>query len=199
MTGETLKAHDVADYLLSKVNLRIGDVMTPLAIQKLLYYAQGFHLAMHGGEALFPENVVAWTHGPVVIAVWSRFKKYEWRPIDPPDRYRADTIPPEQREILDAVYVNYGQFGAGKLESMTHEEPPWKNTPQNRVIPQTSLREYFSTLVEAARNGEEVPDRPPWPINSFRFQGRKAISASMAPYRERLRAAHAARAARVDA
>ena len=58
------------------------------------------------------------------------------------------------------------------------------------------LQEFFSKVVEAGKTGQAVGDNPIWPANSFRFQGRKAISASMAPYRERLRAAHAARGPR---
>jgi uncharacterized phage-associated protein len=43
----------------------IGDVISNLKLQKLLYYAQGFYLAIYG-KALFEEDIVAWEHGPVV-------------------------------------------------------------------------------------------------------------------------------------
>ena len=196
MINNTLRAQDFAAYLLTNVDVESGDSITNLKLQKLLYYAQGFHLAMSGGEPLFPENILAWNHGPVVRAVWSRYKDFEWRSIDPPSKHEADDVAPEQREILDAVYAVYGQFTGTRLEDMTQKEPPWQTADRNSVISIASIAKYFVTLVDAARNGKEVPGHPLWPINSFRFQGRKEISASMAPYRERLRAVRTRKAAR---
>ncbi len=190
MESKAMTAQDVADYLLAKVDVEGGDSITNLKLQKLLYYAQGFHLAMHAGEPFFEDKILAWKHGPVVRSVWRRYSKHKWRSIDPPTHYHADKLPPEDQEILDAVYNVYGQFPASKLESMTHEEPPWCETDRNRVISVALMTSYFSTLVEAARKGKQVPERPRWPIDSFRFQGRKEISASMAQYRDRLRARH---------
>ncbi len=39
--------------------------VTPLKLQKLLYYCQGYALALTG-KPLFPEPVEAWRYGPVV-------------------------------------------------------------------------------------------------------------------------------------
>jgi uncharacterized phage-associated protein len=196
MRKAILAAQDVADYFLACVDMESGDVMTPLKLQKLLYYAQGLHLAMADGEPLFAESLCAWKHGPVVKSIYLRYRRCEHRPIDPPARLHVDKYPPETSEILDAVYSNYGQFSAKKLEDMTHEEPPWRATPQSRVISSELLAEFFTTVVEAGRTGQAAGNNPVWPTKSFRFQGRKAISASMAPYRQRLGARHAERAAR---
>jgi hypothetical protein len=95
--------------------------------------------------------------------------------------------------------VPYGQFTAKKLEQMTHEEPQWEKTTRNRPIDHGLLRTYFLEVVRAGKDGNAPAGRPAWPTNSFRFQGRLAISESMAPFRERLRAAAATRTARVDA
>ncbi len=198
MAENPLVALEVAKHFLASVDVESGDNMTHLKLQKLLYYAQGFHVAMHAGCPLFPESLLAWKHGPVVRSVYSHYAGYEHRAIDPVLWSHLDDVPPETQEILDAVYANYGQYSARKLEEMTHEELPWRKTPQGKVISLDLLRDYFSPLVEAGRKGEAVGDRPVWPIKSFRFQGRKEISASMAPYRERLRATQAARAARVN-
>jgi hypothetical protein len=45
------------------------------------------------------------------------------------------------------------QHRARKLEEMTHEELPWRKTPQSTVISLDLLRDYFSPLVEAGRKG----------------------------------------------
>jgi uncharacterized phage-associated protein len=70
-----LPAIDVANYFLSKADPEAGDVISNLKLQKLLYYAQGFHLAIYG-ERLFIEQIKAWKHGPVVPDIYHHFKKH---------------------------------------------------------------------------------------------------------------------------
>ena len=42
-----MPAHDVAKYFVSLVDEEAGDSITNLKLQKLLYYAQGAHLALY--------------------------------------------------------------------------------------------------------------------------------------------------------
>lgn len=121
------------------------DVLTNLKLQKLLYYAQGFHLAVIGGR-LFPEDVEAWQHGPVVPHVWHRFKACGAAPIEPVE-FERDAFTPEELDLLEEVYSVYGQFSAWRLRNMTHEEPPWQDTPFGAVISDGAMAEYFKTLV----------------------------------------------------
>jgi hypothetical protein len=53
-----MPAHDVAKYFVSLVDEEAGDSITNLKLQKLLYYAQGAHLALYDGP-LFPERIEA--------------------------------------------------------------------------------------------------------------------------------------------
>ncbi len=184
----TITAQDVADYFLASVDEESGDNITNLKLQKLLYYAQGFHVAMRDGKPLFPESVLAWKHGPVVQQVYRAYRHLRWQPIEPATTIHTECYPPEVREILEAVYSIYGQFTATKLETMTHGELPWRNTLPNKVISLKLLRNYFSTLVEAGRDGRAVPGNPIWPTNSFRFQCRTELSSRMAIHRQRIKA-----------
>src|SRR5450631_518283 len=59
-----LTARAVADYFLSLVDEEAGDSLSNLKLQKLVYYAQGFSLALTG-KRLFDEAIEAWEHGPV--------------------------------------------------------------------------------------------------------------------------------------
>jgi uncharacterized phage-associated protein len=169
------------------VNRESGDNVTNLKLQKLLYYAQGFHIAMQG-EPLFPESILAWEHGPVVRRIYDEYKHRGWQAIGRPAKFDFNAYPPEAREILNAVQDVYGRFTAKTRESMTHEEPPWKNTKLNRIISLDALRDFFSTLTDAGRKGRPVFGQPLWPTNSFVFQRRRAISERMEPHREKLRA-----------
>jgi uncharacterized phage-associated protein len=58
-----------------------------------------------------------------------------------------DRYPIEVRELLDEVNSVYGQFTASKLRDMTHQEPPWRDTPQSETISHEKMKEFFKTLV----------------------------------------------------
>lgn len=140
-----MPAHDVARYFVSLVDEEAGDSISNLKLQKLLYYAQGFHLAVYG-RPLFPEAIKAWMHGPVVPQVYHEYKDYGYGPI-PVEPVNLEAFSPDVRELSDEVWAVYGQFTATKLESMTHNEPPWTNTPQSEAIPHAIMTEFFRTLV----------------------------------------------------
>jgi uncharacterized phage-associated protein len=133
---------DIADYFLSKADEDAGDLISKLKLQKLLYYAQGFHLALYD-TPLFDEGVFAWQHGPVVPSIFHAFKGFEKdalpRPVKTPDLDKKTV------ELLDEVYKVYGQFSAWKLRDMTHAELPWRQTPIGEEISRDLMREYFST------------------------------------------------------
>lgn len=58
-------AMTVAKYFLSIPDRESGELISNLKLQKLLYYAQGYHVAMHGvSKPLFVEKIYAWKHGP---------------------------------------------------------------------------------------------------------------------------------------
>lgn len=139
-----LTARKVADYFLSLVDEEAGDSLTNLKLQKLVYYAQGFSLAMHERQ-LFPEPIVAWEHGPVVPALYHDVKKHGSEPIPPPAEIDLSSYSPEERALLDEVYSVYGQFSASKLRRMTHEEPPWLNTSVWQEIPIQEMSSFFKT------------------------------------------------------
>ncbi|MGB8986769.1 MAG: type II toxin-antitoxin system antitoxin SocA domain-containing protein [Candidatus Sulfotelmatobacter sp.] len=141
-----LSCFDVAKYFIALVDEDSGDSISNLKLQKLVYYAQGFHLAMHG-EPLFPERILAWTHGPVVEELYHAYKKFGSGPIDLSQSFDVDIYSPDMHGFLTEVSTVYGQFTATKLRNMTHEEPPWKNTPKGDEIPHAAMRQYFKTLL----------------------------------------------------
>jgi uncharacterized phage-associated protein len=160
--------------------------LTNLHIQKFLYYAQGFHLAMHSGDPLFSEPIIARQHGPVVPEVYEIYRVHGKSPIEVPGSTDPQDYAPEVRELLESVYKVYGQFSAWKLSDMTHVEPPWKQTPLGQEISRQLLREFFERLVEAGRKDQSVDNEPVWPTNSFQYQGRREIM-KLAPRRDRIR------------
>ncbi len=141
-----LTAKDVADYFLAAVEEEYGDNITNLKLQKLVYYAQGFRLAMTG-EPLFEDEIVAWAHGPVVLSLYDEFKHHGANAIPRPDAIDDSKYDEDVRKLLDEVAEVYGQFSASKLRAMTHEEPPWAQTTTGDVISYDRMRAYFRTLL----------------------------------------------------
>lgn len=141
-------AHNVAKYFLALSEPEEGDSVSNLKLQKLLYYAQGFHLALCD-KPLFAEPIQAWEHGPVVPVVYHEYKENGYLGIPVPlDFNPEEVLTKDERELLDEVWNVYGQFSAWKLRNMTHEEPPWCETPSGATITHEALRSYFKTQVE---------------------------------------------------
>ena len=123
-----------------------GDPITHLKLQKLLYYFQGFHLAATKKKPLFPENIVAWVHGPVVREVWDEYKRFGSQVLSPPESRPATSLSEYQMNLMTSVYEAYGQFSPWKLRNLTHEERPWKEAfSQGRgtIISHDAMAEFF--------------------------------------------------------
>lgn len=99
-----------------------GDPVTNLKLQKLLYYAQAWHLALYDNP-MFDERIEAWVHGPAVPPIYGAFKGYEWQPIAPQNG-NLD-LPNGPKSHIDDVILAYGDFSAYQFERMMHQEDPW--------------------------------------------------------------------------
>jgi uncharacterized phage-associated protein len=126
------------------------DAITDLKLQKLLYYAQGYALALYG-QPLFRDRIKAWDHGPVVPGVWQTYKEHAESPIPLPSDFDALSVSPKSRAILDRVYAEMGQYQAGRLREMTHQERPWKETERNKEIPIEVMAAFFSERLGLTR------------------------------------------------
>lgn len=141
-----LTSLDVANYFLAQVDEEAGDLISNLKLQKLVYYAQGFHLALYD-KPLFSEFLEAWNHGPVVPSLYRAFKHYGSQALPCPSDLDFSIYGQQTKELLDEVYSVYGQFSAWKLRNMTHEEPPWKECEQGETISPETMKSYFKTLL----------------------------------------------------
>lgn len=141
-----MSALKVAEYILSLSAPEEGDIISHLKLQKLLYYTQGFHLALHN-TTLFDDVIKHWKHGPVVETVYQEYKKYGDGVLPKPESVDFTELTTEQIDVINEVYNVYGQFSAWKLRQMTHEEPPWKDTFDNEEITPMALSKYFKTQI----------------------------------------------------
>ncbi|WP_284450996.1 Panacea domain-containing protein [Methylophaga thalassica] len=141
-------ALDVAQFFIAHgANSEEGGVSN-LKLQKLVYYAQGFHLAIFD-EPLFDEELEAWTHGPVSPSVYHKYKSNGSSPIPAAEYEPGEAFSEEQLEFLAEVHEVFGQFSAWKLRNMTHEERPWlENEELASQIPKNTMLEYFKTRLK---------------------------------------------------
>ena len=103
--------------------------LSNLKLQKLLYFAQGEHLARFDGRPLFRDRIDAWQHGPVVKAVYHEFKGFGTGDITPDDDddFEWSEVDGETTQFLIQVWNTYGRFGAWQLRNMTHDQSPWRD------------------------------------------------------------------------
>ena len=104
--------------------------VTPLMLQKLLYFIQGESYVLNG-KPMFPENCQAWVHGPVYPEVYDMFRNFKYNPIEDA-RFaifegRENELSNQDRKVIDMVVHTFGEYAGKVLERITHEERPWKN------------------------------------------------------------------------
>lgn len=143
-----LSALDVAKYVIEKCR-KLGRPISNLQLQKILYYIQGFFLAVYD-RALFSEPIYAWKLGPVVPEVYHEYNYFGADPIlngdesfDLNGRLSSDAI-----ELIDAVIDNKSRKTAWQLVDDTHKEDPWKYARQSDIIDINSIRSYFSNHLQ---------------------------------------------------
>lgn len=131
--------------------------VTPLMLQKLLYFTQGVSYALNG-RPIFPENCQAWVHGPVYPEVYDMFKDFKYNPIEDARFAIFDGIDNEldenERKVLDLVMNTFGEYGGRALERITHNEEPWKEArkgyddsiPSNEIISMKNIEAYYTAM-----------------------------------------------------
>ena len=144
-----ITAKDVAQFFIMK-GTQDGEEsgISNLKLQKLLYYAKGFHQAIFD-DALFPEKLWAWTHGPVVPDMYHEYKKYGSGLITKHEYSPIEKFNENQLELLNEVWSVFGQFSAWKLRDMSHNEKPWLDHEEDAsMIDDDELASYFKTRLK---------------------------------------------------
>jgi len=143
-------SRNLADFLIAESRER-GDLLTPLKLQKLMFYADAWFMALYDKE-LTSERFQAWVHGPVALSQYHRFKAYQWRPIleevEKPEFDKRTTK--HLKEILDV----FGPETGPALEMMTHSEKPWvkarggipDDEPCNAYISKKTTKKFYASL-----------------------------------------------------
>lgn len=172
LTVMAYSAQAVANYFLHIAD-EIGEGIDPLKMQKLVYFAHGWHLALQDAP-LLRDSVEAWQYGPVIPALYHEFKQWGNNPIRRPATRLDPTgttlaIPTLDSEcvwdnadaakaVIRRVWEVYSKFTGLQLSAMTHQpNSPWAQTralhPGKRDvdIPDEAIKAFFKARVQSGQ------------------------------------------------
>src|SRR4051812_44914064 len=121
----------VANFFIEKAIAGECFDLTQMKLQKLVYYAHGWHLGL-SGDPLFLEPVQAWTYGPVIYSLRKEFGEFGANPIDRKARgikWDGGTLTDFDFELEDSermtpflqkIWHVYRGLSAVQLTNMTH-------------------------------------------------------------------------------
>ena len=143
--------------------------LSPMKIQKLVYYAHGWHLALADSPLVY-ENVEAWKYGPVFPSLYATFRDYGSGPITELavelssrrgedgqlkfKRYNPRVNEGDERVkgLIQRIWDKVGHYSPTQLSSLTHQPgTPWHTVisqfqdwiPQGVAIPNELIQDYF--------------------------------------------------------
>lgn len=158
-----MRATPVVNHLLRKGFREKADDMTPLKIQKMLFFLHGWYLAI-AGEPLIDGGFEKWQYGPVSRDVYESLRSYGGQPVDD---YIRDWDPkkgdmaaffvkvdakPKFIDVLEAVWAKYSPMTAAQLSTLTHlPNTPWSLTANREIIDDDMIRDHFISIAKKTR------------------------------------------------
>ena len=151
-------ARSIANSIL-KIAQDSGSQLTNMQLQKLVYFAHGWHLALKG-EPLLADAVKAWNFGPVIPPLYNSLKKFGngvvTELINRKDPETSDALIPQEpesefvKQLLVRVWQVYGRMTGAQMSYLTHQDgTPWDTVWKKEkfsVIPNELIRDHFRTL-----------------------------------------------------
>ena len=142
----------IANYYIDR-GVAEGKPLTHLQVQKLVYFAHSWMLAIFD-EPMLDDDVEVWRYGPVLPAVYYCLSHNRSNPITVPitvhpsdDREFTD----KQQAILNEVYEKYAPKSGMELSAITHMKgTPWQKAKSKGrwYITDKSLKRYYSKVLE---------------------------------------------------
>ena len=162
MSKQIKGAIDVSRYIINKCHDELLSISN-LKLQKLLYFAQGYSLAIIG-KPLFYEEIEAWDFGPVVPVSYREFKMYGANEIPKIESYynmdfdieyfleeisfNEDMFTEAEKLIMDAVVNQFGLLTANDLVAITHNQLPWKTSYRtSKIISKQKIETFFNQYI----------------------------------------------------
>lgn len=148
------------DAIIKHILIRCEDI-TPSAIQKLLYYIQGFYYVFTD-NFMFQEECEASLKGPIYASVEERYEHFGYEIINCDILSNENLILEDvERNVADSIIKFYGCYSGKILEQMTKNEAPWmlsraktikedkfEGNLKNKIIDKNAIGIYFKGIKE---------------------------------------------------
>lgn len=155
---------------LIQLALQHGNPPTQMKLQKLMFFAHGWNLALYNAP-LVDEQFQAWPYGPVIPSVYHQFKAFGTLGIDQLGTEMICTptgfawVPPSISDtsgmawgLLCKIWEVFGGNSGTKLSEMTHAPgTPWTvmrekyGCARDIPIPDDVIQSYFKGLMPNAQ------------------------------------------------
>ena len=109
---------DIANWFLTKEN------MAHKKLQKICYYAVAWGYALLKRPICANDEFQAWEHGPVSLLLYDKYKGNAWVELQPDCDY-ATLFDNVTEDLLESIWLTYGEQTGNALEALTHSELPW--------------------------------------------------------------------------
>lgn len=145
-------------YAFVKKGIEEENYVTQMKLQKMVYFAHGYHLAKYG-EPLIKEEFEAWKFGPVVPGIYHDYKLYGSDAIidtglitDDSDRLEAVKLNDSATDAINYTWQVTKHLNASQLSRWSHlDGSPWAQVYNERqfLIPikNTSIQDYFKKVL----------------------------------------------------
>ena len=109
-----------------------GYGISNLKLQKVLYFVQAeFLVSKEDHSPCFSDTIEAWDFGPVVPAVYHRYKVYGGsfipHSISDPLLSLYQQISEDDKTLINGMVDQLKDYSASTLVRVTHNQDPWKN------------------------------------------------------------------------
>lgn len=149
-----ISAFQVAQYFIAKSHEENRGISNK-KLQKLIYYAQAWHLALYDSK-FFDDEIQAWIHGPAIPHIYGKYKSYGYNDINDDEKLAEAVKPFNKRQLylLQSIWEAYGKYDAEYLELLSHSEEPWQRArgeslpfeSSTAIIDTEDMRRFYSSL-----------------------------------------------------
>lgn len=160
---------DMAKYTILRL-IQNGNSITPLKLQKILYYLQAWFLVYFHKERLFEDQPEAWVNGPVYRSIYEAYRSkgiYSQLTLadlgveaeDVPhvlgDLHQSMNLSDDKWALIEQVLTHYGSMSQDRLVFLTHSQAPWNEARKgvqpfaysDQKISFKSMYDYYSHAV----------------------------------------------------
>ncbi len=146
-------------YLVSKYIIANTKDITPMALQKILYFIQGFAISLYNAD-IFNTQCEAWAKGPVYRKIYERFSNYQYNSISEEEFIDYENIDlgfdEEITKLINDIIKNFGCYSGVILSEMAHLTDPWKEKRVGKrneeygkeEIHLCDIKKYFDRIIE---------------------------------------------------